>query len=156
MNKKERDFYQKLRKQISEYLERNQFKYADVLMLAPDFFHLLVKLSIDQRIPPSKKVKFMAAIAYFLSPLDFFPEALLGPIGYMDDIAIAAYVLNEFINKNDIDIVHEHWAGEGDVLASIQNIITVANEFLGEGLWNRIKRKISQRDHESGKGRDSM
>jgi uncharacterized membrane protein YkvA (DUF1232 family) len=149
MNKKEHDFYQKLRKQIREYLEKHDFQYGDILLLAPDFFHLLVKLTMDERIPPSKKVKFFAAIAYFLSPLDFFPEALLGPIGYMDDIAIAAWVLNEYINKNDIELVHEHWAGEGDVLASIQNIITVANEFLGEGLWNRIKRKIEHKDQEA-------
>jgi len=146
MNQKEQDFYQKLRKQINTFLEKNNFKYSDILMLAPDFFHLLIKLSLDPRIPPSKKVKIVAAIAYFISPFDFFPEAILGPIGYMDDLAIAAWVLHDFINKSDIDIVHDHWAGEGDVLASIQNILTVANEFLGEGLWKRIKRKVSHRD----------
>ena len=148
MNQKERDFYQKLRKQINDFLEKNEFKYADILMLGPDFFHLLIKLSLDKRIPSAHKVKLFAAIAYFISPLDFFPEAILGPIGYMDDIAIAAWVLNDFLNKSDIDIVYEHWAGQGDVLATIQNVITVANEFLGEGLWKRIKRKISQRDQQ--------
>lgn len=148
MMEDQKDFYQKLRKQINAYLAEHHFQYADILMLAPDFFHLLVRLSLDKRIPPSKKVKFFAGITYFISPMDFFPEALVGPIGYMDDIAVAAFILNDFINKNDIEIVHEHWAGEGDVLASIQNILTVANEFLGEGLWKRIKHKLSQRNRE--------
>ncbi len=144
MNRDQRDFYQKMRKQIHAYLKRKNFKHAELLMLAPDFFHLLVKLSLDSRVPNDKKVKFAAGVAYFIMPIDFLPEAILGPIGYMDDLAVAAYILNDYLNNNDPDIIYEHWAGEGDVLASIQNIATTANYFLGEGLWTRIKKKFSQ------------
>lgn len=142
MNKKQQDFYQKIRFQIRNYLDKHNFQYGDVLLLAPDFFHLLVKLSLDKRIPPEKKVKFVGAIAYFISPIDLLPEAFLGPIGYMDDIAIAAYVLNDYINKNGPDIIYEHWAGDSEVLASIQNVLTIANKYLGEGLWSKIKSSV--------------
>lgn len=142
MEEKYDDFYKKIRKQISGFLEKKNFKYAEILLLAPDFFHLLVKLSMDKRIPSDKKLKFVVGIAYFIMPFDFFPEAILGPIGYMDDIAVAAYILNDYINNNSPDIVYEHWAGEGDLLASIQNILTVADNFLGKGLWDRIKKKV--------------
>jgi uncharacterized membrane protein YkvA (DUF1232 family) len=142
MEEKYDDFYKKTRKQISGFLEKKNFKYAEILLLAPDFFHLLVKLSMDKRIPSDKKLKFVVGIAYFIMPFDFFPEAILGPIGYMDDIAVAAYILNDYINNNSPDIVYEHWAGEGDLLASIQNILTVADNFLGKGLWDRIKKKV--------------
>lgn len=144
MNRDQKDFYQKMRKQIQAYLQKKNFKYADLLMLAPDFFHLLVKLSLDSRVTNDKKVKFAAGVAYFILPIDFLPEAILGPIGYMDDLAVAAYILNDYLNNNDPDILYEHWAGEGDILASIQNIATTANYFLGEGLWTRIKKKFSQ------------
>jgi uncharacterized membrane protein YkvA (DUF1232 family) len=142
MEEKYDDFYKKIRKQISGFLGKKKFKYAEILLLAPDFFHLLVKLSMDKRIPSDKKLKFVVGIAYFIMPFDFFPEAILGPIGYMDDIAVAAYILNDYINNNSPDIVYEHWAGEGDLLASIQNILTIADNFLGKGLWDRIKKKV--------------
>ncbi len=134
------DFYKKLRKQIDDYLAKKNFQYADLLLLVPDFFHLLYKLMRDPRVPGDKKLKFAAVLAYFLTPLDLLPEAVLGPIGYMDDLALAAYVLNDFINQGDLDIIYEHWAGRSDVLASIQNILTVADYYLGKGLWNRIKK----------------
>ncbi|HHJ52904.1 MAG TPA: DUF1232 domain-containing protein [Caldithrix abyssi] len=144
MDQTHQDFYKKLRRQINAFLEKKNFKYGDLLLLVPDFFHLLVKLSLDPRVPREKKIKLAAAIAYFFSPLDFIPEAILGPVGYMDDLAVAAYVLNDFINHGDLDLLYEHWAGESDVLASIQNILTVADSYLGQGLWERIKQRIQQ------------
>jgi len=142
MDREQLDFYQKLRTKIYNYLEKNKFAYSDVLLLAPDFFHLLVKLSLDPRIDGTKKAKLAFAIAYFFSPIDLLPEALLGPLGYLDDIALAAYILNDYINNNQSDILYEHWAGQSDVLASIQNVLTTANRFLGEGLWRRVKRRV--------------
>jgi len=149
MNKEQNDFYKKMRRQISSYLQKKNFKYSDVLLLAPDFFHLLIKLSLDERVPRDKKIKLVAAIAYFISPIDLLPEMFLGPIGYMDDIAVAAYVLNDFVNTGDMDILYEHWAGQGDVLANVQNVLTVADKYLGQGLWNRLKQKIQQEGKES-------
>lgn len=143
MNKKQSDFYKKIRKQISEFLEKYDFEYAHLLLLAPDFFHLLVKLSLDKRVPNSKKLKLGIGITYFILPIDLLPEAILGPLGYMDDLAVAAYILNDFINHGDIDIIYEHWAGDSDVLASVQNILTVADKYFGQGLWERIKRKVN-------------
>jgi uncharacterized membrane protein YkvA (DUF1232 family) len=144
LNKKQQDFYQKLRIKIANYLSKHRFEYGDILLLGPDFFHLLVKLTLDPRIDNSRKTKFAFAIAYFFSPLDLFPEMIFGPLGYLDDIALAAYILNDYVNNNDSEIIYEHWAGQSDVLASIQNVLTLANKFLGEGLWYRVKKKISR------------
>ncbi len=142
MDSKQQDFYQNLRLKIANYLDKKDFAYGDILLLAPDFFHLLIKLSLDNRVETRKKVKLAFAITYFFSPIDLLPEMILGPIGYLDDIALAAYVLNDFVNNNDSDLLYEHWAGQSDVLASIQNVLTMANQFLGEGLWKRVKNKI--------------
>jgi len=144
MNQKQQDFYQKLRIKIANYLSKNKFEYADILLLGPDFFHLLVKLTLDQRIEPVRKTKFAFAIAYFFSPLDLLPEMFFGPLGYLDDIALAAYILNDFVNNSDSEILYEHWAGQSDILASIQNVLTLANKFLGEGLWKRIRNRIAR------------
>jgi uncharacterized membrane protein YkvA (DUF1232 family) len=142
MNKEQQDFYIKLRKKISTFLEKKNSQYADLLLLAPDLFHLLVKLSVDERVPSKEKAKFVGVIAYFISPLDLLPEFLLGPIGYLDDIALAAYVLNNYINKTDAQIVRELWAGDQDILSSIKNVLAVADKAIGSGLWKKIQSKF--------------
>jgi uncharacterized membrane protein YkvA (DUF1232 family) len=142
MDEKQKDFYIKLRSKINAYLQKHDTAYADYLLLAPDLFHLLVKLSIDKRVPSDKKLKFIAVIAYFISPLDFLPEMLLGPIGYFDDIALTAYVINQYINETDSAIVRELWAGDQDILTALKNIVAAADKFIGSGLWKKIQAKF--------------
>lgn len=139
-------FYRKYRTKMMDWVESKGGKYhqfANVLMAGPDLFHLLVKLSLDPEVPSNDKVKLIAAIAYFVSPIDFLPEAILGPIGYADDIAVAAYVLNTIINHTDPEIIEKHWAGEGDVLVVVKQVINVADRMIGSGLWNKLKKKFS-------------
>jgi len=142
MNTEQQDFYIKLRHKINTYLETNHVKYGDVLLLAPDFFHLLVKLSLDKRVPGTAKLKLLGVIAYFITPLDFLPELILGAIGYLDDIALSAYILNKYINEIDAGIVREHWAGNQDVLSAIKNILLTADNMIGSGLWKKIRRSF--------------
>ena len=66
INKKHLDYYKKIRKQITGFLEKQNFEYGHLLLLAPDFFHLLVKLSMDKRVANSKKIKLGIGIAYFI------------------------------------------------------------------------------------------
>jgi len=70
------------------------------------------------------------------------PEAFLGPLGYLDDIALTAWVINDFINQTDPSIVRELWAGDQDILTVVKNIITAADKMVGSGIWKRLRRKI--------------
>lgn len=142
MNNDQQDFYMKLRKKIENYLREHDNQYADYLLLAPDLFHLLVKLSMDERVPSDKKAKFALVIAYFISPIDLLPELLLGPLGYLDDIALTAYVINQYINETDSSIVRELWAGDQDILTALKNIIATADRFIGSGLWKKLRSKF--------------
>lgn len=148
MNEKENnDFYLNLRKKINEWFEKNigkHHKWAEYILVVPDFFHLLTKLAVDKEVPKSKRVKIFAAIAYFISPVDLLPEALLGPAGFLDDIALAAYVLNDIINDVHPKIVLRNWAGERDILDLIKTILANANDMLGSGVWQKIKRMFSK------------
>jgi len=77
-----------------------------------------------------------------MSPIDFLPEEIIGPAGYLDDISVAAYILNKLINDVDPKIIQKHWAGDRDVLLLIKSIIANADEMLGAGLWEKIKQKF--------------
>ena len=143
MDEQKKDFYQKLRADIKKWLDEkrtNDNRWAEYILLAPDLFHLLTKLTLDPDVPASKKVKLVGIIAYFISPLDFLPEILLGPIGYLDDIALTAYVLNDILNEVDPKIIQRNWAGDRDILPLIKTIIANANNMVGSGIWKKIKR----------------
>ena len=143
MDEEKKDFYQKLRTDIKKWFdEKNIYdnRWAEYILLAPDLFHLLTKLAIDPDVPASKKVKIAGIIAYFISPLDFLPEMLLGPVGYLDDIALTAYILNDIINDVDPKIIQRNWAGDRDILSLIKTIIANANNMIGSGLWKKITR----------------
>jgi uncharacterized membrane protein YkvA (DUF1232 family) len=93
MNLKNEDFYKSMRERIRVWLAKKgkHYRYADFLLFAPDLFHLISKLVLDERIPVRHKARLGAAIAYFVSPVDLIPEAVVGPVGYIDDIILAAY-----------------------------------------------------------------
>jgi len=142
---KQKDYYLQLRDKVSEWFEKNADKkpeYANYILLVPDFFYLLVRLTLDDRIAAIDKAKFAGVIAYFFSPIDFLPEALLGPVGYLDDLALTCFVLNLYINKQDEAgraVVKELWPGDDDVLDTIQSVLQKADKWLGSGLWEKIK-----------------
>ena len=148
MNKKEYDFYQKLRKRIERWIQTEKgqhYRWAEYILAAPDLFHLLVKLSLEKEIPAADRGKLLAAIAYFILPVDIIPEALFGPVGFADDVALAAYVLNSLVNHVDPELVRKHWAGQEDVLDLLRRILRVTDEMVGRGLWSKVKKVIHER-----------
>jgi len=145
LNPSQQDFYKKLRNDVKTWLNKNldsENKWSDYVLAAPDLFHLLCKLSVDKEVPSKKKIKLLAGIAYFISPIDLLPEAFLGPIGYLDDIAVAAYVLNDLVNDIDPQIVRKHWAGEQDILDLIKTILANADKMIGGKLWQKIRKRF--------------
>ena len=52
-DQKQKDFYLQLRDKISEWFKKNadqKPEYANYILLVPDFFYLLVRLTLDGRI----------------------------------------------------------------------------------------------------------
>jgi uncharacterized membrane protein YkvA (DUF1232 family) len=148
MDEKNYDFYQELRSRTRKWLsseDGSTNKWAEYLMFAPDLFHLLCKLTMDSEVPARERVKLAAAVAYFVSPFDLLPEALLGFMGFADDIALAAYVLNSLVNHCDPEILRRQWAGDEDILVLVQRILKFGDTLgktgvLGEVVWKRMKK----------------
>lgn len=137
------DFYQSLRKRILDWANSQEGKtsqWTQYVLAVPDVFHLLVKLTLDPEVPAVAKAKLGVGLAYFISPIDLLPEALLGPLGFTDDIVVAAIILKALINETDAELVRKHWAGEEDILKLVQHIIDVADRMVGTGLLNKIKK----------------
>ncbi len=142
----DQDFYQKMRTDVRTWLQSKTGKssqWSEYVLLAPDLFHLLAKLALDKDVPPSEKAKIAGALAYFVSPIDLIPEALFGPIGYLDDVALAAFVINSIMKNSDPAIVTRHWAGEQNILELVQQIVDVGSDMLGNKIWDKLKKLVN-------------
>src|SRR6056297_3368196 len=144
MMEEEYNYYYKLREKIKNgvnKISKNE-DLPEYLLLAPDLFYLLIKLMQDPEVPRSKKVKVGVVIAYFITPFDFLPEALLGLVAYVDDVALTAYVLNDFFNEMNPDIIKDNWPGEKKLLNVIQKILEDSDKFINKNIVNRLKKLI--------------
>jgi uncharacterized membrane protein YkvA (DUF1232 family) len=135
-------FYDRIRNTIQRYIDSKGAlvgKTAGYLLLVPDVFILLWRLTSDARVNGKDKVLLGSAVAYYVMPFDLIPEALVGPIGYLDDLVFGVYVLNKILGNVDASILREHWSGSDDVLDTIQNVLNAAESLVGTDLVGRIK-----------------
>ena len=121
----QQDFYQKLRDKVHNWLDSKSGKASSLskyVFFAPDLFHLLAKMMLDGRIDGKSKSMIGAGILYFIAPIDFLPEVLVGPGGFLDDVAVAVFIVNTLLNKFPAELVKEHWAGDDDLLDVVRGI----------------------------------
>jgi uncharacterized membrane protein YkvA (DUF1232 family) len=129
---RDRRLYDRLRAKVASSEPGGRRDARDLILLLPDFVVLLVRLARDPRVPLGAKLIAAAGVAYTLSPIDLLPEALLGPIGLLDDLLIAAAALSRVINHVHPDLVAAHWPGRGSVLDSIQRVTRYAEDTFGK------------------------
>lgn len=122
------------RKEKSEFKDRMK----GFLMFLPNLVLLLGRLLKDSRVGTAEKALFVAAIVYFISPLDFIPD-VFPFIGQVDDIYLIALTLLRLINRTDETVVRENWSGGGDVVGLANMIAGIAPKFLPK----RISRVLS-------------
>lgn len=138
-------FYDRLRDSIRVYLEKKgnvAGKAGEYLLFVPDVFILLWRLINDPRVSAKHKVMLGTGLAYFLFPLDIIPEGLLGPIGYLDDLVFAVYLLNVLLVDTDPAILREHWSGGDDVLSTIRKVLSAADSLVGTEIAERFKKNM--------------
>jgi uncharacterized membrane protein YkvA (DUF1232 family) len=140
-------FYDRIRNTIQRYIDNKGAlvgKTASFLLLVPDVFILLWRLTSDSRVNGKDKVLLGSAVAYYVMPFDLIPEAIMGPAGYLDDLVFGVYVLNKILGSVDASILREHWSGSEDVLDTIQNVLNAAESLVGTDLVGRIKKMMGK------------
>lgn len=140
-------FYDGMRKSITKWAARQGGEkgqnVAEVILLAPDFFILLTRLMQDNRVPLKSKATVIGGLVYFLMPLDFLPELILGPIGYGDDLVLAVLVINNLLNVKP-EVVLSHWSGNEDLLEKIRKVMGYAEEYLNKGVYTKLKKFLGK------------
>lgn len=138
-------FYDRLRTTITGFVERRGAKLGKAkgyLLLVPDVFILLLRLFRDDRVSAQDKALLGTGLAYFIFPLDVMPEGIMGPMGFLDDLVFAAYILNKMLLDTDEAILREHWSGDEDVLAMIQRVLKVGDNLVNKKFVDRVKKLV--------------
>lgn len=138
---KHQRFYDKLRAKIEGFIKDKGVNetVAGYILLAPDLFVLLARLLLDKRVGVQSKAFAGIAVAYFIAPIDFIPEALVGGFGLLDDVILAVYALRRILVDVDEGIVREHWNGEEDLLAVITKVVKSADDLVGKKIVKKLE-----------------
>lgn len=118
--------YEELRDVVTRFLRSLAgsvgARAAELGLVAPDLAVLLGRVLSDPRVEKKTKGELIAAAVYIVSPVDIVPEALFGPLGLADDVAVAARARDLLLNDVDPCIVRELWPGDGAVLERLQGL----------------------------------
>ena len=79
-----------------------------IIYYFPHFLKLYWRLFRDRRVALYLKAMLVAAIIYFLSPIDLIPEILNPFLGFVDDIVVLSLAIKGFIKLAPQDVVAEH------------------------------------------------
>lgn len=141
-------FYENLRKKVSKFSQNKGGKKAGVLteylFLLPDFFILVCRLAVDDRVANRKKVIAGAILAYLVMPIDIIPD-FIPVIGHLDDLVLVVLGLNMILNDIDKQILLDNWSGKGDLLQLLQTITAKAEQFMDKNILNKIKNWINKK-----------
>ena len=118
-----------LEKDISGY----EGEFSEIIRQAPALYRMMTKLLDDPALPRSISPLVIAAIAYFILPEDIIPEDKFGPVGYVDDIYLCAFVATEVISASGSpDILVRNWDGLRPVVELVKEILDREKELIGD------------------------
>ena len=115
----------------------DQTSLKEYALLAPRLIKLVWKLSRDPRVPARSKATLFMLAGYLVLPVDLIPDFIPG-IGQADDLLVAAFALDQILNRVPDHVVREHWDGEEDVLDVVRQILDISTAFIPSWLKNRF------------------
>jgi len=86
-----------------------------LIRLVPRLARMLGSLLADPEVPWGAKVALGAVALYLVSPVDLVPD-FIPVIGYLDDLLLAAVVIDGLLNVMDRSFVQRHWPGTPESL----------------------------------------
>jgi len=142
-------FYDRLRDKILHSVEKRGGKMSEnaikALLLVPDVFILLVRLTLDKSVPGSTRAMVGGALAYFILPADLLPEMILGGAGFLDDLILATAVLSQAFGGELEPYARRHWSGPEDLRVVLRDLSQTAQSLLGQNLYDRLRKLMGRR-----------
>ena len=127
--------------------EGRAYRFADHLLLLPDFVHLVIRLALDRRVPMELRTQTAAVLAYVMLPFDLVPEGLVGPVGFGDDLLLVVLMVRRLLTTVPPDVVLAHWAGPASLMETIRTILDAAEDMVGSRVWKKLQRIVGGRQN---------
>jgi uncharacterized membrane protein YkvA (DUF1232 family) len=112
-------------------------RLTEYAFFAPRLAVLIFRLMRDRRVPPRPKAILVLLAAYLASPVDLIPDFVPG-IGRVDDLVLAAFALDQILNRIPDQYVREHWDGDEDVLQVVREILDISTAVVPDWLKKRL------------------
>lgn len=108
-----------------------------LLRALPQLARLIARLVGDPVLPRSAKIALAAAALYLASPIDLVPD-FIPLLGYLDDVLLAAVVVDGILNYVDRGLVLRYWPGTPESLDKVAR----AARLLAVWVPRRLKARI--------------
>ncbi len=145
-------FYQTVREVLDQWARDigGGQGYAEHIPKAPSLLRLLENLALEEAVPAQNKAQIAVVMAYFSAPRDTMPEEMVGPCGYVDDVALAALVADEIASSAGEEVVRRCWPGEDDPGPVISDILGFARYAIGPEAWTTVRGEFREQVGEVG------
>jgi uncharacterized membrane protein YkvA (DUF1232 family) len=110
---------------------------TQLLKALPELVRLIARLVGDPLLPRTAKLALAAAMVYLASPIDLIPD-FVPLIGYLDDVLVAALLVDGILNWVDRGLVLKYWPGSPDSLERLAR----AARMLAVWVPRRLKARI--------------
>ena len=115
---------------VDDIFSRYEGKYKSLLRNIPRFFNLLQKVYTSKELTWEAKFKINSCFSYFAIPEDFIPDDG-GPEGYLDDLFVCVYVLDELSTEYPI-LINEMWEFDDNIMELIPLVLGDTIDLLDE------------------------
>jgi uncharacterized membrane protein YkvA (DUF1232 family) len=106
-------------------------------LFAPRLVKLIARLMRDPRVAPRQKAILVFMSVYLASPIDLIPD-FIPTLGAVDDLILAAFALDQILNRVPEEAVREHWDGDDDVLQIVKEILAISSAVVPGWLRKRL------------------
>ncbi len=113
--------------------------FLEFIEFLPGLVMLTINLTLDTRVPIGEKIKIGVLTVYLIAPTEVILMQLLGPIAFMDDMVIVAYLIFSIcslIGRLDDQILIDNWMGNPD---HVKTLAEAARAIAGMGGLERIQ-----------------
>ncbi len=109
----------------------------DLLLALPRLALMIASLLVDREVPRGAKLALAAVAVYLASPVDLIPD-FIPFIGYLDDLLVAAIVVDGLLNYLDRGVLLRYWPGSA---VSLDSAAAVARR-LARWVPARLKARV--------------
>ena len=108
-----------------------------LLRALPDLARMLTRLVADPVLPRAATIALAAALVYLASPLDLIPD-FIPFVGYLDDVLVAALVVDGVLNWVDRGLVLKYWPGTPAALDRVARMARLLAAWVPRRLKARV------------------